>query len=154
MGSNVTRRDDRRLCCPLLAACCQSPSPSPEHRAHFSHHGSADASITLRDIPTKPWTFLLDSSIQGVSVSASTSHFLLCQDHSIHAPPPWWGHAFFISSYMYFNERGWWGVLHPRQPFLPRKPASQPVRGLPASVRCGILQYQSQPTLCIFPCDN
>lgn len=43
---------------------------------------------------------------------AHFSYYLDCQHQAIHSTRHWWGHAFFIRLYMYFNEQGWWGVLH------------------------------------------
>lgn len=45
-------------------------------------------------------------------VSANFSYYLDCRHQPIHATRHWWGHAFFIRLYMYFNEQSWWGVLH------------------------------------------
>jgi len=58
---------------------------------------------------------------RSLCVAADFSNYLDCQHLTIHATRHWWGHAFFIRLYMYFNEQGWWGVL-PRQSGWPSPP--------------------------------
>lgn len=46
------------------------------------------------------------------SIAANFLYYLDCQHQAIHATRHWWGHTFFMRLYMYFNEQGWWAVLH------------------------------------------
>ncbi len=54
------------------------------------------------------------SLLRSPCAGANFSYYLDCQHPAIHATRHWWGHAFFIRLYMYFNEQGWWGVLQRR----------------------------------------
>lgn len=100
------------------------------------------------------------SLLRSRRAGANFSSYLDCQHQAIHATRHWWGHAFFIRLYMYFNEWGRWGVLHrhwrtafttpPHSPRSTQPPSVNPLQGLPTSVSRSILGYQSRPNLCIF----
>lgn len=72
-----------------------------------------------------------------------TLHILACQDQALRATRHWWGHAFFIRLYVYFNEQGRWGVLHRHERTASRFSHNLPINQSKASPRLSLVVSSS-----------